>query len=103
MSCNGFNDNLRWGFVIHGGVDGYSRLPVFLVCATDNCAQTVLKAFSTAVAQYGWPVRVRADCGGENVDVANLMESNFGNGIYAQFLTLKQLLATYAIIGFLSE
>ena len=31
----------RWRFVIHGAIDGYSRLIVFLKCNTDNKANTV--------------------------------------------------------------
>ena len=31
--------------MVHGGIDGFSRLPVFLRVANNNCAQTVLEAF----------------------------------------------------------
>lgn len=48
-----------WGFIVHGGIDGYSRLPVFLKVATNNRAATVLVAFKEAVAKYGFPKRVR--------------------------------------------
>ena len=27
---------IRWKFVVHGGIDGFSRLCVFLACATNN-------------------------------------------------------------------
>ena len=55
---------IRWGFVIHGGVDGYSRLVVYLQCSTNNCAETVLRQFLRAGHQYGFPSRVRSDFGG---------------------------------------
>ena len=35
--------NCRWGFVIHGGIDGYSRQITFLKCSCNNRAQTVLQ------------------------------------------------------------
>ena len=56
--------------VVHGGIDGFSRLVVFLNCATDNTAVTVLNGFHTAVRKYGLPSRIRNDKGGENTQVA---------------------------------
>jgi hypothetical protein len=60
----------RWRFVIHGGVDGYSRVPVYLRCSNDNKASTVLSAFLGATVEFGLPSRVRSDRGGENVEIA---------------------------------
>ena len=40
---------IRWKVVIHGGIDGHSRTIVFLKCATNNRADTVLCAFREAV------------------------------------------------------
>ena len=56
--------------VIHGGVDGFTRIPVFLHCSTNNKAETVLDLFLNAVENYGLSSRVRSDKGKENVDVA---------------------------------
>jgi len=42
---------------VHGGVDGYSRLPVYLRAGTKNTAATVLGLFQQAVAEYGLPSR----------------------------------------------
>ena len=59
--------------VIHGGVDGYSRIPVYLHCSTNNRASTVLSLLMEAVQQYGLPSCVRSDKGGENVGVSEFM------------------------------
>ena len=64
---------IRWNFVIHGGIDGFSRLIVYLRVSTNNYAATVMKAFTAAVSEYGVPSRVRVDRGGENVMVARWM------------------------------
>ncbi|CAL8371774.1 unnamed protein product [Gadus morhua 'NCC'] len=69
---------IRWRFVIHGGIDGFSRLVVFLSAATNNRATTVLDAFLGAFRQYGVPSRVRADKGRENFEVAYYMVDNCG-------------------------
>ena len=64
---------IRWGLVIHGAIDGYSRLIVYLHCSSNNRPNTVLHLFIQAGETYGYPSRMRSDQGGENVDVARLM------------------------------
>lgn len=59
--------------MIHGAIDGYSRLVVFLVASNNNRSSTVLRHFNTAVTQYGVPSQVRCDYGGENNDVCLFM------------------------------
>ena len=54
---------VRWRFVIHGAVKGYSRKRVFLKCATTNRAATVVEQFSKAVTENGLPDRVWTDNG----------------------------------------
>ncbi|CAH3156726.1 unnamed protein product, partial [Porites lobata] len=61
---------IRWKFVVHGGIDGFSRLCVYLGCATNNRAATVRDLFYAATEEFGWPSRVRSDHGMENVEVA---------------------------------
>ena len=60
---------IRWRFVVHGCVDGFTRIPVYLACSTNNKASTVLGCFLDAEAQWGPPSCVHCDRGGENVDV----------------------------------
>ena len=60
---------IRWRMVIHGAVDGYSRKILYLKCANDNKASTVVPFFSRAAYTLGIPDKVRSDKGGENTDV----------------------------------
>ena len=71
---------IRWRLVVHGGIDGYSRMVVYLTCSDNNRADTVLQAFNEATSLYGWPSRVRGDKGGENYGVAAAMISRRGEG-----------------------
>ena len=64
---------VRWGFVVHGGISGFSCLLTFLRCATNNCANTVLCSFFSGVRRFGCPSRVRSDHGMENYHVARFM------------------------------
>ena len=63
----------RWRFVVHGCVDGYTRIPVFLQCGNNNRAATVFSLFRKAIDDWGLPSRVRCDKGGENFDVVLYM------------------------------
>jgi hypothetical protein len=74
---NGQHKLIRWKFVIHGGVDGYSRACVFMQASDNNRASTVEQAFLEATERWGWPHRVRVDYGGEN------------NGIWRQMLAVR--------------
>jgi hypothetical protein len=59
--------------VIHGGIDGFSRVPVYLSCSNNNRADTVFELFEEAVNFWGLPSRIRSDKGGENVQVSMFM------------------------------
>ncbi len=50
---------LRWRFVIHGGIDGFSRLVYFMKVANNNRSNTVLSGFLQGVESFGLPSRVR--------------------------------------------
>ena len=94
---DGHHKLIRWKFVIHGGIctvkvcylvvswcafplgiDGFSRLMVYLRCSNNNLASTVMESFHAAVDQYGVPSRVRSDLGVENVEIARFMITTRG-------------------------
>ena len=62
---DGYHKLIRWRLVIHGGIDGYSRLITYLKVAPNNLATTALNAFLQAVREFGLPSHVRMDRGGE--------------------------------------
>ena len=72
---------IRWRFVTHAGVDGYSRIPVYCCCSNNNRSDTVLQSFLHAVEKYGLPSRVRCDKGTENYEVAYFMLDHPRRGI----------------------
>ncbi|CAG2202812.1 unnamed protein product [Mytilus edulis] len=69
---------VRWRFVIVGGIDGFSRLIMFLKCTDNNISETLLQCFLSGVDKFGIPNRVRSDKGMENVSVADFMLSKKG-------------------------
>ena len=59
--------------VVRAGIDGYSRMIVYLTASDNNRSSTVLELFSSPVKNYGLPSRVRCDKGVENVQVSEYM------------------------------
>ena len=55
-----------WRFLLHGGIDGFTRMIVYLTCSKDNKAATVTQE----VDEFGLPSTVRSDKGVENIDIA---------------------------------
>ena len=63
--ADGHHKLIRYRLVIHGAIDGFSRLK----CSDNNRAETVYNLFMPAIREYGCPLRLRTDKGGENVDM----------------------------------
>ena len=70
---DGHHKLIRWRFVTHGGINGFSRIIVYLCCSTNNQASTLMASFADAVGNYSLPEHVRSDRGGENVAVWHYM------------------------------
>ena len=49
---DGHHKLIRWCIVTHGGIDGYSRLPVFLRASTNNRAETMLQGKECLTTDY---------------------------------------------------
>ena len=58
---------------MHGAIDGYSRVIVYLKASTNNRAETVFQLFREAIQTFNLPSRVRSDHRLENIDVARFM------------------------------
>ena len=81
---DGHHKLIRWKIVIHGGIDGLSRMITFLQAHDNNEAETVGMRFMEACQRHGWPSRVRADYGGENLVVRSMMESVRGQWSFSE-------------------
>ena len=77
---DGHHSLVRWRFVVHGAIDGFSRMITYLSCSTNNRASTVMELFRKSITEFGIPSRVRSDKGGENVLVCQFMVAHRGPG-----------------------
>ena len=79
---DGHHSLIRWGLVIHGCIDGYSRRIIYLVCSSNNLAEIVLHLFETAIERDDglWPSRIRVDYGVEKTAVCDAMVAVRGEG-----------------------
>ena len=78
IHVDGHHKLIRWRLVTHCGIDGYTRLVVYLQCSANNRSSTVYSLFLKGTELYGLPSRVRCDQGGENVQVAQHMLEHRG-------------------------
>lgn len=72
---------IDFGIVVHGFIDGYSRLITGVRAVTNNRGDTVLDLFKDAIAVYGLRSRAHGDRGGENVEVAIFVTRMRGVGM----------------------
>lgn len=76
---DGCHKLIKYGFVVHTCIDGYSRYIVYTTCSDNNRANTVLTHFKKGSKELKTlPRRVRSDKGGENMNVCRLMFDIFG-------------------------
>ena len=64
---------IRWRFITHAAVDGFSHTIVYIKCTDNNKSETVLQQFQSGVDKFGLPLQVRSDHGGENIEVWRYM------------------------------
>ncbi|XP_076864442.1 uncharacterized protein LOC143516617 [Brachyhypopomus gauderio] len=74
---------IRYGIVLFGGIDRFSRK-----AANNNKATTAFNFFLGSVREHGLPSRVRGDQGSENVDITRYMFETRGCG---SFITGKSV------------
>jgi hypothetical protein len=69
---DGCHKLIRYSFVVHACIDGFSRKLVYNRCADNNKHHNHLNLMKEAAVKYGFPCHTRMDKGGENVSVAYL-------------------------------
>ena len=56
---DGHHKLIRWRYVTHAAVDGFSRTIVYIQCTGNNKSDTVLQHFLAGVQRFGLPQRVK--------------------------------------------
>ena len=69
---HGLDKLIWWGFVVHGRTASFSRLVVFLKCARNNRAETVMSSFFEGTEKY----EIRSDYCGEYIKIYGVDEGN---------------------------
>ena len=68
---------IRWRFVVHGCIDGYSRTVLYLKCVT-NSAEPVLSHFQDAILRFRCQLRIQYDYDTEHKNVARWILNHHG-------------------------
>ena len=81
---DGYDKRKPYGFPIHGYIDGWSRKIMWLrLVRSNNLPETAASNFVDCVDDYGGcPVKLRTDCGTENVLMA-AMQCEFRQDVVA--------------------
>ena len=66
---------IRWKFVFHGFIDGFSQLVTGIRASNNNQAETVFSLFQDMISIHGVPSCMQGDHGVENGIVAQWMEA----------------------------
>lgn len=71
---DGHHKLIRWGFVTHGCIDGFTRYIIYCRCTDNNRASTPGDLFKASCNHLrAIPSRVRGDQGRENYDIRDFM------------------------------
>lgn len=54
---DGNHKMIKWRMVVHGAIDGFTRLTTFLKCSDNNRSSTVLESFINAIS-HTWPLGI---------------------------------------------
>jgi transposase InsO family protein len=68
--CDGNHKLSKFRLVIHGFIDGFTRLITGLHVSNNNKSSTVFDYYLQAIDKHGFPSTMRSDKGGENIVVA---------------------------------
>jgi hypothetical protein len=52
VHIDGNHKLIRWKFVVHGGIDGFSRFITYLKASTNNKSRTVMELFAESVQRF---------------------------------------------------
>lgn len=85
--------------MIHGGIDGKSHLIPYMGASDNNHAKNHLALFQAAVTEWGYPMRIRADHGGENNMIRDEIETVRGKPPGPVFNGLSQADPVYPFAG----
>jgi hypothetical protein len=82
IAVAGYEKLKMYGIYVHGCVDGGSNFIVYMFATTNKKAASLWLPYAAAVAQYGRPLRLRADMALEAVPIGQDMLEHMGPGAY---------------------